>query len=389
MKKIAIALMSAAIVCGFVSCQEKETYSELVPSDKLYLPRDNYPLDLSKGQSVNFEWKSSEEGMVVYQLLLDRQDGDFSSPLYVITSANNGVSPNVEVSNSVLRTVVDKTGALPGEVVNIRWTVKVFKGAEHEIYDTFRTLVLTVPDKLPSSVTLTGAAVENGNAVSMTPALDVHSGQGNDNFAGQAVRGGGEYECFIQVKPGEMTMTDDMDRYFVLEQDGKVSMGTEEASTQMTESGIFWLHVNFNAKTWTMKRIEKVEWWHSTWFNGNFKALEEMTYEGNGVWSLKDFAWQCGDAAGQHDTRYCFLCTYEDGTVEKWGHFSDDCRSNGNPDGTPGFYDIFRFDNGSLGEWSDTWKSKNDTEGIGQLATFTVYMNSDESTVYTHKRSFR
>lgn len=388
MKKIAIALMSAAVICGFVSCQEKETYSELIPSDRLYLPRDNYPVELSRGQNVIFEWKSSEQGMVVYQLLLDTENGDFSSPLYVVTSANNGVSPNVEVSNSVMRSVVDKTGALPGELINIRWTVKVFKGSKSEIYDTFRTLAVTVPDKLPSSVVFSGSATENGGEVKMTPALAVNATAGNDNFVGQAQRGGGSFECFTRLSAGDFTMTDDLGRYVVLEDNGTVTLSSEESVNNNTDSGIYWLHINFNAKTWSKKRIEKVEWWHGTWFNGDYTAQEEMTYEGNGVWSLKDFAWQCGDAGGQHDTRYCFYCTYEDGTIEKWGYFSDDCRQNGNPDGTPGFYDIYRFDSG-IDSWADTWKTLNDTEGIGQLASFTVYMNSDESTVYTHKRSFR
>ena len=83
-----------------------------------------------------------------------------------------------------------------------------------------------------------------------------------------------------------------------------------------------------------------------------------------------------------------FNVEYADGSVERWAFWDDDCRNNATPEADPKFFNVYRFVNLS-DEWAHSWKSKNDSEGVGMLATFRVYMNNDKSADFIHERSFR
>ena len=43
-----------------------------------------------------------------------------------------------------------------------------------------------------------------------------------------------------------------------------------------------------------------------------------MTYQGQGEWSISDYAWVVSHEDGRKDTRYYFICTYVDGFKERW-----------------------------------------------------------------------
>ena len=62
---------------------------------------------------------------------------------------------------------------------------------------------------------------------------------------------------------------------------------------------------------------------------------------------------------------------------------------NSNPGKYPNFYNIYRFDHSKLGEWDDSWKTQNDSEGVGKKATFHIYMNNTYAADYKHTRSFK
>ena len=83
-----------------------------------------------------------------------------------------------------------------------------------------------------------------------------------------------------------------------------------EATTAVTveHDGIYWLYVNFSNMTYKFKEISKVELFISS--PGN-KA--ELTYEGNGVWGIMDYAWNVKEG-GNTDSRHKFICTYADGS---------------------------------------------------------------------------
>ena len=383
MKKF-IYILFASMLCWFMaSCEETETYSDLVPSDELYFPRDKYTVDLSTGKDIILEWKSSGEGFVVYEVVFDTETGDFSNPLYVILSANNGASPNVTVSSSTLNSIALKAGCLPGSTVILKWTVRVWKGAESALYDESRNISVTranTVSPLPIEVSVSGTATENDETIELVAATPVSDTKGNPNYVSQVQREIGGFECFTRLDAGNFTVTDDQGRYFRLDESGSILQAEEGTVTENTETGIYYLYLDFNTMRWSKKEIDKVEFER----RAGYGAIGVMDYKGNGVWTLVDFDW-----GSEPDSRYAFICYYKDGTSEKWGHFEDDCRQSKDPDSVQGYMNVYRFNNATVGEWDDTWKTKGDTEGIGKLATFIVYMNNDETSDYYHTRSFR
>lgn len=77
-----------------------------------------------------------------------------------------------------------------------------------------------------------------------------------------------------------------------------------------------------------------------------------MTYQGQGEWSISDYAWVVSHEDGRKDTRYYFICTYVDGFKERWGYYSDDCR--GPRTATP---EIIRISTISTASTTRSWKN--------------------------------
>ena len=383
-----ILLFTALIMA--VSCEdsEKGSVGALSVPEKLLLPRNEYSLDISTGMSVFLEWANSNTDNVYYQVLFDKEDGDFSDPVYVMTSSANGFNPMLEVDSKTMSTIASLCGGLPGQTISVRWTVKTFRGIE-SVLGTLdgksRTIMVTRPnsvDPLPAAVSVSGTASEQEAGIRMSQALPV-SDQLGKHIADKET---GAFECFIKLSAGDLVISDDMDRYYILDENGVLRYNPEEpVSNTVTEAGIYWVYLNFNTMTWSMQEITSVNLWTHPWFGE--EDTPKMTYEGNGVWVLSDYAWKVGTPE-KKDTRYHFNVTYADGTIERWSFWDDDCRNNSNPEGDPKFFNVYRFTNLS-DQWAHSWKSKNDSEGVGKLATFRIYMNNDKSASYYHERSFK
>lgn len=379
---VALGLCAAACDSG-----EPEGQSGELASPELYFPRDQYAVDTSTGLSVIFEWASASTGNVVYQVLFDTEEGDFSDPVYVASSRSNGFEPRLELEPTTLTTIASLCGGHAGQTTAIRWTVRT-------IHDNIRTtdalnartiLVTTanVVDPLPVSLFLEGSASENQAAIRLNAALPIGTTLGQHLEEREA----GALECFTQLTEGSFTLKDNLNRYYALQADGTISCtDTDMTENTAPDAGIYWIYLNFNTMKWEMTRIAKVEFWNHPWFGET--SLQEMTYTGNGVWELRDFAWVISDDGSRTDTRYHFVATYDDGSVERWSFWDDDCRNNANPEGDPKFYNIYRFTD-LEDEWAHSWKSKDDREGLNQLATFRIHMNNTEKADYYHERSFR
>lgn len=383
-------LVMAVTLFSVTACDsdDAERQDALSTPGKLYLPRDQYAIDLATGQSVTFEWENSKTDKVSYQVLFDREDGDFSDPVYVITSNANGFFPALEVPATTLTTIAALSGGLPGHSIAIKWTVRTIRGLDKVTgveEGGSRTLLLTRPntiDPLPVTVAFEGTATENQAAVALNAALPISSTKGKYIGTRQA----GAMECFTKFTAGTFTVQDDLERYFALEEGGTMKCSfTEPTNNQAPAEGIYWVYLDFNTMTWSMKEIKEVALWTHPHFAE--EDMAPMTYEGNGVWALVDYAWKVGTPE-KKDTRYHFIVTYADKSIERWSYFKEDCRPEDNPETDPLFFNVYRF--GKMDDaWAHSWKSKGDSEGVGMLATFRVYMNNVKSGNYIHERSFK
>ena len=390
MKRILYLLLTAVLAVTAVSCDsdEKGNGAEL-SAPQLYFPKDQYAIDITTGLSVIFEWENATTGNVVYQVLFDSDEGDFSDPVYVATSDANGFEPSLEIETGTLSTIATLCGGLPGQTLNIKWTVRSIQGTEQAADgQNARTLIVSLPNTvspLPVTLAIGGTASEGETAGKFNAALPVGTTKGKHI----ADREEGAMECFTKLSTGSFYVTDNLDRYYALEEDGTLRCTYTEATENSVETaGVYWIYLNFNTMKWSMKRIETVEFWNHPWFGG--ASQEEMDYVGNGVWEIVDYAWVVTNNKDT-DTRYYFLATYDDGSVERWSFWDDDCRNNATPEADPKFYNIYRFTHSSLtDEWAHTWKTReNINEGADKLATFRVHMNNTDKADYYHERSFK
>ena len=388
MKRIFNMFLCAVAVFFAAACTDDSGKSsgELVRPDKLYFPRDNYPVDITTGLSVKFEWANSVTDNVCYQVLFDRADGDFSSPAYVATSDANGFFPSLEIASTALSNIAALCGGMPGQVAEVKWTVRTFRGIESVTgvkEGGSRTLLIERPntvDPLPAALSMQGSATEGQSVVKFNAALPLGKYQ-----ARVEDREGGAMECFTEISGGTFTLSDDLGRYYFLQDGGVVNCTYDEQASNTIAPGVYWIYVNFNTMSWKAKEISKVDFWTHPWFAGEDTAA--MTYAGGGVWELVDYAWQVGNSS-QHDTRYHFNVYYADGSSERWGFWDDDCRNNASPETDPKFYNVYRYEAMS-DDWGHSWKSKNDSEGVGQKATMRVYINNEHAADYIHERSFK
>ena len=391
MKRILYLLLTAVLAVTAVSCDsdEKGNGAEL-SAPQLYFPKDQYAIDITTGLSVIFEWENATTGNVVYQVLFDSEEGDFSNPVYVATSDANGFEPSLEIETGTLSTIATLCGGLPGQTLDIKWTVRSIQGTEQAADgQNARTLIVSLPNTvspLPVTLAIGGTASEGETAGKFNAALPVGTTKGKHI----ADRESGAMECFTKLTTeGTFTVKDNFDRYYALEEGGTLRCTYDDVTENSVETaGVYWVYLNFNTMKWSMKRIETVEFWNHPWFGG--ASQEEMDYVGNGVWEIVDYDWVVTNGSAT-DTRYYFLATYDDGSVERWSFWDDDCRNNATPEADPKFYNIYRFTHSSLtDEWAHTWKTReNINEGADKLATFRVHMNNTDNTDYYHERSFR
>ena len=391
MKRILYLLLTAVLAVTAVSCDsdEKGNGAE-ISAPQLYFPKDQYAIDIATGLSVIFEWENATTGNVVYQVLFDSDEGDFSNPVYVATSDANGFEPSLEIETGTLSTIATLCGGLPGQTLDIKWTVRSIQGTEQATDgQNARTLIVSLPNTvspLPVTLAIGGTASEGETAGKFNAALPVGTTIGKHI----ADRESGAMECFTKLTTGgTFTVKDNFDRYYALEEGGIIRCTYDEATENSVETaGVYWIYINFNTMKWSMKRIETVEFWNHPHFGAAYQ--EEMDYVGNGVWEIVDYAWVVTNGSAT-DTRYYFLATYDDGSVERWSFWDDDCRNNATPEADPKFYNIYRFTHSSLtDEWAHTWKTReNINEGADKLATFRVHMNNTDNTDYYHERSFR
>lgn len=232
----------AAMACGLAACSDDDTTpsGNITPADQLYLPRNNATIMLETGNTTHFEWavsKASKNGYITYELLFDKVDGDFSQPLYVLTSDNNGYEPSAKVASSTLNTVATLAGADLGETATVKWTVRAWCGLNSEIYGSeagVRTVSLTrinSVDPMPSEIKISGGITEGQKELTLFAASVIHTAKGKYTDQREA----GAYEIFTKLTAGELIITDDLNRNFRLAEKNRMELIKDnEATTAVT-----------------------------------------------------------------------------------------------------------------------------------------------------------
>ncbi|KRD12414.1 hypothetical protein ASE21_00440 [Flavobacterium sp. Root901] len=286
----------------------------------LYSPANNKFFDLGAQSSAVFEWegaKAEDNGVVLYDVVFDKENGDFSKPIYVKPSDGNGFQKTLNISFTELNKIAELAGIQSETIGKIKWTVysskgiNVQKSAVSGIIEVQRPGGFPTPDQL----FITGTGSENGETAANAQAFKK---VGATSFEIYTKLSAGTYK-FITRKNGTPEV------FYInggkLKQDG--------AATYAGDSKVYKIKVDFSDGSTTMTEIKKIE----LWFPPLGQYLFEYTYSGGGIWKANNKAISFKQESWGRDERYKFKFTVVNGTTttEEWyGSVNAD---NSRPDG--------------------------------------------------------
>ncbi|WP_082603415.1 SusE domain-containing protein [Flavobacterium sp. Root901] len=322
MKNIYSKLVLILCTVFLVSCNNDDSMSHTNVSavNALYSPANNKFFDLGAQSSAVFEWegaKAEDNGVVLYDVVFDKENGDFSKPIYVKPSDGNGFQKTLNISFTELNKIAELAGIQSETIGKIKWTVysskgiNVQKSAVSGIIEVQRPGGFPTPDQL----FITGTGSENGETAANAQAFKK---VGATSFEIYTKLSAGTYK-FITRKNGTPEV------FYInggkLKQDG--------AATYAGDSKVYKIKVDFSDGSTTMTEIKKIE----LWFPPLGQYLFEYTYSGGGIWKANNKAISFKQESWGRDERYKFKFTVVNGTTttEEWyGSVNAD---NSRPDG--------------------------------------------------------
>ena len=312
MKKIYgnLFLLAIAALTLITGCQDDEglNNTQVTPVGSLYAPDDNAYLFLEGSSSALFEWeaaKAEDNGVVLYEVVFDKEDGDFSNPVYKIASDGNGLKRFLTFPFADLNRVAGMAGIERGGIGKLKWTVYSSKGINVQESAVDRIIEVERPAGFiaPNQLYLTGTATEGGE--NLADALEMK--KVGDNV----------FEIYTSLKAGEYyfaTGTEGTPETFFIE-DGKLK--AEGKTAYAGEETVYRIKVDFSTATTEMTAIGPVE----LWFSPNNTTLFELPYAGNGTWEILSAPIEFKQEDWGRDERYKFRFTTinaDGSTAEEW-----------------------------------------------------------------------
>lgn len=375
MKSILIKLMLiTSVAFAFMGCDDNmgETDSRLASVKTMLEPADgnSYVLEPSASASIYFEWQSvseAEMGAAIYQVAFDKEDGDFSKPVYLMYSDNGGIKNSVTVTHKLLNQIAGKAGIKPSDVGTLKWAVFSSKGLQSvksSVENKITVTRLAGFEDLPVDVFVTGEASEGGT--------DLAKGHKMKSVAV------GEFEVYTKLSAGKpFNFTDGTSgtpRVFFTE-DGIIK---ENGSSTVPKDGIYRITLDFNIGACTYTLVNKIGFY----FCPTDEVLFELPYIGYGVFQSKETVAFKEESWGK-DERYKFRMFIQENNgadaekVVDWGTLNQtDARPT--PTSPESYYYLQMFSEPT--QWDNKWKLMGDFDGVP--ATYTIYLTADQP--YTH-----
>ena len=155
-------LFIAAAVLGLAGCQKYELNTDFTMPTELESP-SNVILDVTSSKTVVLSWTgggAEDGGVLLYNVLFDKQGGDFSEPIATMPS-DLGAKQTLTITHAQLNTLARKAGVKPNEKGSFIWTVTASRGGVTKVYDGFANLSVTRGegiDNIPEHLYINGAA---------------------------------------------------------------------------------------------------------------------------------------------------------------------------------------------------------------------------------------
>lgn len=371
MKKI---LLICSALLAMMSCQEDYELNTgfTVPSE-LVSPT-SIQLDVTSSVPVVLSWNgggADDGGIVLYEVLFDKADGDFSKPLVKMKS-DQGAIPSLSVTHAALNTMARNAGIRPDETGEIKWTVSASKGGVMKRADKVASISVVRGegiDNIPSELYLYGSATEN-------------NGQGGLPFR-QVEEG--VFQIYTKLAAGKIAFrsatTGEAFGYYI-DAASKLKEGDEEMDVTASDE-VVRLTVNFN--TLAMK-TDKIGTSVRCIWGATFGDIVVLDYTSNGKFvgagnimflDPKNPASNPPSWLGWVEERYYFIAKVN-GADACWGR-GDDVSIERPVGGEPAsFYSLYEF---PWSQWDHLWKMKGSLDMTH--ATVTIDTNADGLMIHT------
>lgn len=321
------------IIVAAASCKKdvKTLNLNLNPVSSLTLPADQAAVTLvpvppagTQLASVAFSWAatSAEDGqLVLYEIVFDKESGDFSNPVYKSVSDNGGVNTQITLTHQDLAKIADAGGIGPSSTGKLKWTVIASKATNKKTASVSRIIQLTRPagfTTLPATLYLTGTATEGGSDVTKAIALKKTAA--------------GAFELYSSLAAGSYQLSETntaAGRKFYIDNTGVIKEGTT-ATTVTGTTKVYRLRYDFNVATSQTAEITDIGIFQS----GPNNEIGHLAYTGNSTWASPVIPIVFFQFTGFRDERYKFIFHLSSGN-EYYG--STNANNNG-PIGQPAPY---------------------------------------------------
>jgi starch-binding outer membrane protein SusE/F len=371
MKNIYIKLFLFMFSVLAVGCQDDDTMSHTNVSavNALYAPANDKFFNLAiPGGSAVFEWqgaKAEDNGAVLYDVLFDVENGDFSKPIFTIPSDGKGFQPALNLTFTQLNKIAEMAGIETEAIGKLKWTVystkglNVVKSGVSGVIQVQRAGGFPTPDQL----FITGSGSEGGDAVADAVPFKK--------------TGASTYEIYTKLKAGQykfITRKNGTPETYYID-NGKLK--EDGAATVTGADKVYRIRIDFSDGSAKMTEIKKVE----LWFPPLGQYLFEYTYAGKGIWKADNKLIVFKQESWGRDERYKFKFTVDNGgtAAEEW--FGSVNGDNSRPDAntSPAYWYMVPVTNDY---WANSFKfdgavdNKNVNAVIDFSATATAYTHS-------------
>lgn len=381
-----------SVMLAFASCKSDDmnfTDSQVSAVENLYDPANDKTIQLENKRTVTlyFQWdavKSEDGGAPAYEIVFDKIDGDFSSPIYRIPSTNNGNATYVTINHRVLNKIAYLAGYEVGEKATIKWAVVSSRGINEALSKQSRTLnVVRYAGfvDMPETLYITGEGSEAGDEIKDARRFTKLEDGVFEIYT--QLKANEEFK-FVEAKLAEL-------EGFCIQKDSIIQIDSKKepeiTGGTITEDGIYRIKLDFNTAVPKFEKITKV-WMFYNIDNGN---NYELAYEGNGVWkgsgaiTIKGVSW-----ASSGETRYKYKMNV-DGAEESWGHLEENRDVAVDANTSSSYFNIYKQTSGDGWAYSFRYSRTllglpsnvgNGNSATSAVAAFTLYFNTDSSDNY-------
>lgn len=369
MKAILFKLtMVASFALALIACNDNgEVRDTGVTAVKTFYEPNNskaVTLQSSASATLYFEWEPSraeDSGAVLYEVAFDKADGDFSAPVYITASDNNGGASHATITHKQLNRIAAMAGIESSAQGTLKWTVFASKGINPVKAAEERTLTLTrlagFAD-IPNQLYITGEATEAGNNLSSALVMKKVTE--------------GEFEVYTKLTAGKtfkfVNATTGTPTEYSLSGEKIVEAGTSTVS----QTGVYKYYLDFNIASFTVKEVTKV----SLYLNWSQMKIE-LPYKGLGVWELSNYTITGLTGNDNSDDRYKFRMESSTGETE-WRAVNNDSK----PTGNEAYY--YMVEKTNVEQWTNNQIWKNPSTTGWSDKTYDISFSLAADAPYTH-----